>query len=59
MRPPRLPSNPTITTTLISDPFGMTYALSDCAQWGQRSWVLNLSWGFKAVQSEHIAILIG
>ena len=59
MRPPVIPANPTISQTLISDGLGMTYLLLDIAQYGQRTWELHLAWGFKAVQSEHIAILIG
>ena len=59
MRPPLMPANPTIQQMLISDQFGMTYLMLDIAQYGQRSWELHLAWGFKAVQSEHIAILMG
>lgn len=59
MRPPVMPANPTISQTLISDGQGMTYLLCDIAQYGQRTWELHLAWGFKAVQSEHIAILRG
>lgn len=59
MRPPVMPANPTISQMLISDGMGMTYLLLDIAQYGQRSWELHLAWGFKAVQSEHIALLLG
>lgn len=59
MRPPVMPANPTISQTLISDGMGMTYLLLDIAQYGQRTWELHLAWGFKAVQPEHIAILLG
>jgi hypothetical protein len=59
MRPPVMPANPTISQTLISDGMGMTYLLLDIAQYGQRSWELHLAWGFKAVQPEHIALLLG
>lgn len=59
MRPPLMPSNPTIQQMLISDGFGMTYLMLDIAQYGQRTWELHLAWGFKAVQSEHIAVLLG
>jgi len=59
MRPPLMPANPTIQQMLISDEFGMTYLMLDIAQYGQRTWELHLAWGFKAVQPEHIALLIG
>jgi len=59
MRPPVMPANPTISQTLISDGLGMTYLLLDIAQYGQRTWELHLAWGFKAVQPEHIATLLG
>jgi hypothetical protein len=59
MRPPLMPSNPTISQTLISDAKGMTYLLLDIAQYGQRTLELHLAWGFKVVQGEHVAILMG
>lgn len=59
MRPPLVPQNPTITQMPISDAFGLTYLLLDIAQYGQRTWELHLAWGFKAVQPEHIFILMG
>lgn len=59
MRPPLMPANPTIQQVLISDGMGMTYLMLDIAQYGQRTWELHLAWGFKAVQPEHIAILLG
>jgi len=59
MRPPLMPANPTISQMLISDQFGMTYLMLDISQYGQRTWELHLAWGFKAVQPEHIALLLG
>lgn len=59
MRPPLMPANPTIQQVLVSDGMGMTYLMLDIAQYGQRTWELHLAWGFKAVQPEHIAILMG
>jgi hypothetical protein len=59
VRPPLIPANPTISQVAISDGSGLTYLLLDIAQYGQRTWELHLAWGFKAVQSEHIAILMG
>ena len=59
MRPPLIPSNPTIQQLPISDGMGMTYLMLDIAQYGQRTWEIHLAWGFKTVQPEHVAILIG
>lgn len=59
MRPPIFPDNATIQRTLISDSFGMTYLLLQIQQYGQTSWELHLCFGFKAIQSEHIALLLG
>lgn len=59
MRPPLMPANPTIQQMMISDQFGMTYLMLDISQYGQRSWELHLAWGFKAVNSEFISILLG
>jgi len=59
MRPPLMPANPTIQQMLITDEFGMTYLMLDVAQYGQRTWELHLAWGFKSVQPEHVAILLG
>jgi hypothetical protein len=59
MRPPIMPANPTISQVLISDGMGMTYLLLDIAQYGQRTWELHLAWGFKTVQPEHVALLLG
>lgn len=59
IRPPLIPENPTINQMPISDSFGMTYLLLDIAQYGQRTWELHLAWGFKAVNSEFIAVGVG
>lgn len=59
MRPPIFPANPTISQMLISDGLGMTYLMLDIAQYGQRTWEFHLAWGFRVVQSEHVAILRG
>ena len=59
LRPPIFPDNATIQRTLISDQFGMTYLLLQIQQYGMTSWELHAAWGFKAVQSEHIALLLG
>lgn len=59
MRPPVMPANPTIEQMLISDQFGMTYLMLDIKQYGQRTWELHLAWGFKAVNGEFIATVLG
>lgn len=59
MRPPIIPANPTINQMVISDQFGMSYLMLDIAQYGQRTWELHLAHGFKAVQPEHIAAIMG
>lgn len=59
MRPPVMPSNPTINQMLISDGKGLTYLMLDISQYGQRTWEIHLAWGFKAVQPSHIALLLG
>ena len=59
MRPPIIPENPTIQQTMISDSFGMTYLLIQIAGYGMTTWELHLAYGFKVVQSEHVAIVCG
>lgn len=59
IRPPLIPANPTIQQMLVSDGMGMTYLMLDIAQYGQRTWEIHLAWGFKGVQSEFIATLLG
>lgn len=59
MRPPIFPDNATIQKTLISDRLGMTYLLLQIEQYGQTSWELHLAYGFKVVQSEHVALVMG
>lgn len=59
MRPPIMPANPTMQTQVISDSKGMSYLLVQIAQYGQITWELHLAWGFKVVQGEHVALLLG
>lgn len=59
MRPPIIPANPTITQTLISDAMGMTYLLLQIAGYGMTTWELHLAYGFKVVQGEHVALVMG
>jgi hypothetical protein len=57
-RPPLFPPNANHEETLISDTEGNTFLLVQISQYGQVTWELHLAWGFKAVQQEHIAILL-
>lgn len=59
IRPPVIPANPTISQMAISDKFGMTYLLLEIAGYGMTTWELHVAYGFKAVQSEHIALVLG
>lgn len=59
MRAPIIPINPIITQTLISDKFGMTYLLLQIAGYGMTTWQLHIAYGFKVVQNEHVAIVLG
>lgn len=59
MRPPVMPANPLMQTTLISDSQGMTYLLVQVAGDGMATWRLHLAYGFKVVQGEHVAVVMG
>jgi hypothetical protein len=59
MRPPLIPSNATIRQIPISDANGLTYLMLEIDQYGERSWEMHLAWGFKVVQGEHVAMIIG
>ena len=60
MRPPIIPVGGPITRTqMISDSKGMTYMLVEAIGDGMITWRLHLAYGFKVVQPEHVALLIG
>jgi len=59
MRPPLMPENPIIQQMLVSDDKGMTYLMLDIAQYGMRSLELHLAYGFKTVNPEFSAIVLG
>lgn len=59
LRPPVMPPNPTQQVQIISDQRGMSYMLVQIAQYGMTTWELHLAWGFKVVQSEHVALVLG
>jgi cytochrome c551/c552 len=59
LRPPIMPPNPTIDQMLVSDDKGMTYLMLQIAQYGQLSWELHLAWGFKTINGEFSAIVLG
>jgi len=59
MRPPLMPANPSIKTMLVSDRFGHSYLMVEIAQYGQIVWEMHLAYGFKVVQPEHVALILG
>jgi hypothetical protein len=59
MRPPVIPANPVINQMTVSDGKGLTYLFLEIAQYGQITWEMHLAWGFKVVNPEHVAVLIG
>lgn len=59
MRPPVMPDNPLMQKTLISDTNGLTYLLVQIAGDGMATWRLHLAYGFKVVQGEHVAVVMG
>ncbi len=59
MRPPVMPENPLMQKTMISDINGLTYLLVQIAGDGMATWRLHLCYGFKVVQGEHVAIVMG
>ena len=59
MRPPIIPASPLITQTAISDAFGMTYLLVQVVGDGMVTWRLHLAYGFKVVQPNMVALLLG
>jgi hypothetical protein len=59
MRPPKMVPNPLMQQLLISDAMGMTYLLVQIAGDGMATWRLHLAYGFKVVQGEHVAIVMG
>lgn len=59
MRPPLMPANPTINQMMVSDDKGMSYLLLDIAQYGMRTMELHLAYGFKTVNPEFSALVLG
>jgi len=60
MRPPIIPMGGQVTAqTMISDSMGMTYLLVEITGDGMKTWRLHLAYGFKVVQPEHVAIVMG
>jgi hypothetical protein len=60
MRPPMIPVGGVISrTTPISDSTGMTYLLVEAIGDGMITWRLHLAYGFRVVQPEHVAIIMG
>lgn len=59
MRQPLMPANPAIKTMVVSDKFGHSYLMVEIAQYGQIVWEMHLAYGFKVVQPEHVALILG
>ncbi len=59
VRPPLIPANPTISQIPVSDQFGLTYLLVDAVGDGMRTLRLHLAYGFKTVNPEFSAIVLG
>ena len=59
MRPPIIPANANIRQIPISDDMGMTYLLAEVVGDGVITWRLHLAYGFKVVQPEHVALILG
>ena len=59
MRPPIIPASPLIDQLPVSDGKGMTYLLARVVGDGMVTWRLHLAWGFKVVQPEHVALILG
>ena len=59
MRPPLIPANANIKQLTISDGKGMSYLLCEVVGDGMVTWRLHLAYGFKVVQPEHVALIMG
>jgi len=44
---------------MISYSFGHSYRMVEIAQYGQIVWEMHLAYGFKVVQPEHVALILG
>lgn len=59
IRPPMIPASSFIRQMPISDGKGMTYLLLEIDAYGAKTWELHLAWGFKVVQPEYVATILG
>lgn len=59
IRPPLIPASPLISQLPVSDDKGMTYLLCDIVGDGMRTLRLHLCYGFKAVNTQFAAIVLG
>lgn len=59
MRPPAIPASPIIEQMAITDQFGLTYLLCRVIGDGMVTYRVHLAYGFKVVQPEHVALLLG
>lgn len=58
-RSPILEPNANMKVLEISDANGLTYTLVEVTGYGVTTWNLHAAWGFKVVNPEHVALLIG
>jgi hypothetical protein len=59
VRPPLIPANPTMSQLMVSDGSGLSYLLVDAVGDGMRTIRLHLAYGFKTVNPEFSAIVLG
>jgi len=59
VRPPLIPASAILQTQLVTDQFGLTYLFVRCIGDGIITYRIHLCGGFKSVQSEHIATILG
>lgn len=59
VRPTLIPQNATIQQQIVTDANGISYLFLICQQYGITTFEIHQAYGFKAVQTEHIACIIG
>lgn len=59
VRPTLIPNNATIQQQIVTDANGISYLFLICQQYGLTTFEIHQAYGFKAVQAEHIACILG